>query len=67
MTPITDPAHFIRDMETGRYLPANKVATTLAAEMSRMWLTEAQILTIKSRGYRVTNPNGEPIEAGVTA
>lgn len=67
MTPVTDPAHFIHDPSTGRYLPANKVATTLAAQMSRMWLTEGQLAAIKARGYRVTKPNGEPITTGVSA
>jgi hypothetical protein len=67
MTPVSDPAHFILDPETGHYLPANKVATTLAAQMSRMRLTEGHLATIKARGFRVTKPNGEPITTGVTA
>ena len=67
MTPISDPAHFILDTSTGRYLPANKVATTLAAQMSRMWLTEGHLANIKAQGFRVTYPNGEPIITGLTA
>ena len=67
MTPVTGPAYFIHDPSTGRYLPANKVATTLAAQMSRMWLTDRHLAIIRARGFRVTYPNGEPITTGVTA
>jgi len=67
MTPIPDPAYFILDPKTGRYLPANKVATTLAAQLSKMWLTREQLVAIKSRGYRVTHPNGQPISTETTA
>ena len=44
-----------------------EVATTLAAQLSKMRLDEKDLLAIKTRGFRVTKPNGEEINAEVTA
>jgi hypothetical protein len=67
VTPVIAPAFFVADEVTGLYLPANKVATTLAAQMSKMRLSEHDLAAIKSRGFRVTKPNGEEINVGVMA
>ena len=67
MTPTSEPAFFIRDSETGHYIPANRVATTLAAQFSKMRLDEKDLLAVKAKGIRVTKPNGEPICLGVKA
>ena len=67
MTATAAPAFFIRDAESGLYLPANKVATTLAAQMSKMRLDEKDLLAVKAKGIRITKPNGEPICLGVKA
>ena len=65
---MTDkPAHFIPDPLSASYLPANKVATTLCAQMSKMRLDAKDLLAVKQRGVRVTLPNGEPIVSGVVA
>lgn len=67
MTPIPEPALFVEDTATGRFIPANRVATTLAAQASKMYLTLGDIARIKARGYRVLRTNGEEISTGVTA
>lgn len=67
MTPTPVPAHFIHDPKTGRYLPANKVATTLAAQLSKMTLSHDDLRAVKARGFRCTFTNGEPIDTGVSA
>ena len=67
MTPISEPARFVIDDKTGEYHPANIVAKTLAAQLSKRTLSDKDLLVIKSRGYRCTLTNGEPIITGVSA
>ena len=53
-------ATFIPD-EQGKYIPANKVATAQGAILSKMRLDCHDLLTIKSKGVRTCQPNGEEI------
>lgn len=67
MTLISDPAHFIHDPATDRWLPMNKVATTLCAQKSKMKVTTRDLIDFKMKGFRCTLPNGQPIETGISA
>ena len=61
-----DPAHFI-PFGNGHYLPANRMAVSHAEEISKMHLSDDDLLALKGRGVHVTLTNGEPIELGVMA
>jgi hypothetical protein len=67
VTPISDPALFTFHAESGQYIPANRVATTLCSQLSRRWANKGDILTMKSRGYRTLLQNGEEIKVELKA
>lgn len=56
-------AMFIPD-EHGKYIPANKTATGEGAKLSKMHLDRFDLLTIKSKGIVVCQPNGQEIVIG---
>lgn len=66
MTPTSEPAQFVLDATSGRYIPANRVANTLAAQSSRRFPTLIDIAVFKARGYRCILTNGEEIRTGLT-
>jgi hypothetical protein len=53
-------AFFVPDGH-GKYLPANKAATAAGVIISKMYLTEIDLITIRSKGFIPCLTNGQEI------